>query len=213
MQNNPSGPSGSQGDSSANLMTEQVKQQTQQAARQTQQVASQATSQIQQQARSMATSRKDQAAQTLEQAAEALRQTGQQLQEQNQGAVGQLADKAASQVESVSTYLRNHDVDQLITEAENIARRNRAMFLGGSFVLGVLATRFLKSSQQSQDSSAQFSNGTQQGYYQQPYAGSYQGSSMSPSVSYGYEYEELRDISSPDPNYTAQTGLGDGTPS
>jgi hypothetical protein len=39
-----------------------------------------------------------------------------------------------------------------VDEVENFARRRPAMFLGGAFLLGLAATRFLKSSRQSHSS-------------------------------------------------------------
>jgi hypothetical protein len=132
-------------------MTEQVKQGTQQVAQQAQVAAGQATS--------LAQSQKDRAGESLSMVAQALRQTGQNLDQQGQGTVGQLAGKAADQVERVSGYLRERDVNQLIFEVEDYARRNTALFLGGAFALGMLAARFLKSSSPSS---------TQGGYGPQP---------------------------------------------
>jgi hypothetical protein len=46
----------------------------------------------------------------------------------------------------VSGYLEARDIQDLVGEAESLARRSPALFLGGAFTLGVLAARFLKSS-------------------------------------------------------------------
>src|SRR5262249_48746129 len=54
-------------------------------------------------------------------------------------------DQAAEQIERFSRYLRETDIDDLLYEAQHIARRQPALFLGGAFVLGVLGARFLKS--------------------------------------------------------------------
>jgi hypothetical protein len=97
---------------------------------------------------------KDQAAEGLGSVAQALRQTGDQLREQNKGAaVHEYISSAADQVERLSGYLRSTNVNQMVNQVEQFARRQPALFLGGAFVLGLIGARFLKSS--SQASSAQ----------------------------------------------------------
>ena len=66
-------------------------------------------------------------------------------------------DQAADQVERLSEYVRERDVVQIAGDVEKFARREPALFLGGAFVLGLCAARFLKSSSQT----AQSSQGTQ----------------------------------------------------
>jgi hypothetical protein len=94
-------------------------------------------------------SQKDQAADGLGSVAQALRQTGDHLREQDQAATvqGYIAS-AAGQVERFADYLRSTDVSQMVNKAEQFARRQPALFLGGAFVLGLLGARFLKSSGQ-----------------------------------------------------------------
>jgi hypothetical protein len=146
MENNPGRNPGESGTGQGGRVTEQAKEQTQQVAHQTQQQASQAAHQARQKAKSQLATQKERAAGTLGGVAQALRQTGQQLQEQDQGSVGNYAQKAADRVERFSGYLRQRDVDQLVGEAESFARRNPVPFLGGALALGFFATRFLKSS-------------------------------------------------------------------
>ena len=105
----------------------------------------------------------------------ALRETGQQLRNQGQGPVADYADKAADQVERFAGYLRENDVDSLLNDGRNFARRNPAVFLGGAATLGFLATRFLKSSSD-EGSSADY------GYYRSPPA-----ATSRASVTYGTE--------------------------
>jgi len=132
--------------SGENLMTEQVKPQTHQAVQQTQEAAGQLAEQAKDQAVSLVATQKDRTAQSLSSLAQVLHQTGQSLQDQNQGAVGQLTDKAATQLEHVSGYLHERDMNQLLGEAEDYTRRNPALVLGAAFALGLLAARFLKTS-------------------------------------------------------------------
>jgi len=81
----------------------------------------------------------------LTQTAQALRHAGDDLRQTN-GMVAGFVDGAAGQVDNAAQYLRGHSVNDLMTEAEDLARRNSTVFLGGAFVLGILAARFLKSS-------------------------------------------------------------------
>jgi hypothetical protein len=125
---------------------QQVTQGAQQLAQQAQQTVGQATGQVAEQAKSQAATQKDKAADSLSSVAQALRQSGQQLQDNGQGAIAGAVNKGADQVDQLSDYLRQRDVNQLIAEAEDFARRQTPLFLAGAFALGVMAARFLKSS-------------------------------------------------------------------
>lgn len=54
---------------------------------------------------------------------------------------------AADKIEQVAQYFDQHDLNAMFRDAQNFARRNPAVILGGAFALGFLAARFLKSSQ------------------------------------------------------------------
>ena len=127
-------------------LMDQAKQQTQQAVEQSKQKAVQVADQARSQLKSQLVTQKEKASGGLGEVAQALQQTSQQLQEKGQGSVAQCATAAAEQVERLSAYFRDRDVDQLTREAEDLARRQPSLFLGGAFVLGLLAARFLKSS-------------------------------------------------------------------
>jgi ElaB/YqjD/DUF883 family membrane-anchored ribosome-binding protein len=55
-------------------------------------------------------------------------------------------DAAARKLENVANYFESNDLRQLMRDAEDFARKNPAVFIGGAAVLGLLAARFLKSS-------------------------------------------------------------------
>ena len=57
-----------------------------------------------------------------------------------------LLNTAADRVEGVSRYLEQRDVDALTSDVRRFAREHTPLFLGGAFVLGFAASRFLKSS-------------------------------------------------------------------
>jgi hypothetical protein len=138
-------PAGASADTTSEV-TEQVKEAAGQVASQAQQTASQVAGQAREQAAARLTGQKDRAADGLTNVAQALRQTGQQLRDQDQQAFTGYIESAASQVERVSNYLRQRDLGQLIDDVEYFARRQPALFLGGTFVAGLLGARFLKSS-------------------------------------------------------------------
>jgi hypothetical protein len=78
--------------------------------------------------------------------AHAFRQTGHTLRGQEQEGVAQYVEQAADRLEQFSHYLGEHDLRELARDAEQFARREPALFLGGAFAIGMLAARFLKSS-------------------------------------------------------------------
>lgn len=123
----------------------QAKQQiAQQARQQAGDLANRGTEQV----KSQLANQKHEASQRMVPVQSALRETGQQLRKQGQGSVAGYADQAADQVERFSGYLRETEVDEIVDEARNFARRRPAVFLGGAVALGFLATRFLKSTSQ-----------------------------------------------------------------
>ena len=90
---------------------------------------------------------KEQAADRLGALASALREAGQKLnQDQAAGDVGQYAGRAASQVERLSKYLRQSDLNTLVRDTESFARRRPEVFLGGTIIAGLMLARFLKAS-------------------------------------------------------------------
>lgn len=168
-----------QGAQEARQSVGQAAQQVQQAAtpitEQVQETAGQVADQAKQQAIRQVSTQKEHAAGSLDAVATALRQSGDQLRSSQQEPLANLAGTAAQHVEQFSGYLRNTDVQAMIRDVEQFARRQPAAFLGGAFTLGVLAARFLKSSSQSANAAAMPPSGrlpSYQGYSANPYAGS-----------------------------------------
>jgi hypothetical protein len=93
-------------------------------------------------------SRREQVAGTVQQFAGALRQTSGTLREQDQAPIAEWVDTAAEKVEQASTFLRDRPVSDIVSEAEQFARRQPLVFLAGGLLLGLAASRFIKSSQQ-----------------------------------------------------------------
>jgi glucan phosphorylase len=97
-------------------------------------------------ARNMAIERKSQVASQLDSVAQAFRSSGNELRSAQQGSVASYMDRAAEEVNQISHYLNDRSIDEMLTDAEDFARRQPELFLGGAFALGVLAARFFKSS-------------------------------------------------------------------
>ncbi|MCW5854189.1 MAG: hypothetical protein KIT87_29240 [Anaerolineae bacterium] len=133
--------------------------------------------QVVDQAKDVATTKisdqKEQAADSLGAVADTLRQTTQQLRGQNLGPLVGVADSAATQLEDLSRYLRDSNVDDLVRDVEGFARRQPVLFLSGAFALGLLAARFLKSSAPEPDYPDYYPQGYGQGGYGQNYGQNY----------------------------------------
>ena len=121
-------------DEARNLMAE--------AKRETASLASQARDQVQ----GLVAQRKDEMANRLGSLAGVLHDAGRRLDEEDGGGFGRYAHRAAEQVDRLSTYLRDRDLDSFVHDTETLARRRPELFLGGTFLAGVLLARFLKAS-------------------------------------------------------------------
>ncbi len=126
-----------------------AKEQVQGAKEQVQESAGQAADQVKQFASTQVGTQKDRVTQSLGGVTEALRQASGQLREGEQGAFfAQYADTAADRVQKFADHLNERDISELLMDVEGYARRQPALFLGGAFVLGIFAARYLKSSSQ-----------------------------------------------------------------
>jgi len=78
-----------------------------------------------------------------------LRDTARTAEEQQDPNIAYFADKAADRLESVADYVRTADLSRIKQDAEGIARRNPALFLGGMLVAGLVIGNLAKASVQS----------------------------------------------------------------
>jgi ElaB/YqjD/DUF883 family membrane-anchored ribosome-binding protein len=124
--------------------TERAAQSVQAAGERVAETASGLIGQAREAALGRASEGKGQAGQQLRSAAEAIRQTSETLRDEQQTPLAKVADTAAERMEQAADYLQTRDVEELVGEAERFARREPALFLGGAFVVGLLAARFLK---------------------------------------------------------------------
>lgn len=91
-------------------------------------------------------SRKDEVVDRAHTVAGVIREAGEKLGDDDGGLMTDYASQAADQVERLSSYVRSRNIGELIQDAHDFARKEPAMFVGGSFALGLFAARFLKSS-------------------------------------------------------------------
>ncbi|MEO7965511.1 MAG: hypothetical protein ABIT38_16500 [Gemmatimonadaceae bacterium] len=73
----------------------------------------------------------------------------------SEGVTGRYIGRAGQQVKRLSDYLENTDPQQLMAQTEGFARRQPLLFLGGAFAIGLIAARYLKSSQRAENASSQ----------------------------------------------------------
>lgn len=126
---------------------EQARNQAQEMTQQAKEKASNLVDQARTRVKTRVTEQKDRAAENLTSVADRIRTTGHQIDDQvEEIPVGRYADRAAETVENLAAYLRTHEVDDMVAEVEDYARRNPAVFIGTAFALGFMASRFLKSS-------------------------------------------------------------------
>jgi len=97
-------------------------------------------------AESMADEERNRLAGRMAGVARALKHTASVMQEENDKDLSNVTDQLGRQIEKVSGWLEEHDTRDMIWRVENFARRQPAVFLGGAFVIGLAAARFLKSS-------------------------------------------------------------------
>jgi hypothetical protein len=101
---------------------------------------------VREQATAQLASQKNKATDGLGSVAQAVRQTTRQLRDEQHDTVARYAEQAADQIERFSQRLKDKDVGELVNDAQQLARRQPALFVGGAFALGLLGARFLKSS-------------------------------------------------------------------
>lgn len=101
---------------------------------------------IRDQANARLSSQKDRALDGVGGVTQAIRQTTQTLRDQQHDTIARYVEQVIGQVDRVTQNLRQKDVGELLVDAQRLARRQPAIFVGGAFALGLFAARLLKSS-------------------------------------------------------------------
>lgn len=76
----------------------------------------------------------------------AIQQAAVPFRDNNVPYVADYAESFAGQIDKVTQYLRDNDIEDLTSDVAAYARKNPTLFVGGAFVLGLGIARFLKSS-------------------------------------------------------------------
>ena len=106
---------------------------------------------------------REMAASGLQNVADSIRRVSLDM-EADQPQIATIADTAAEQADRVATYLRTTDARQVIGNVEDVARRQPFLFLGGAFLLGLAASRFLKAASVDDGAQARTGMGYGTGY-------------------------------------------------
>ncbi len=130
----------------AGQAVDQVKSQASEAFTQGKQAAADAFDKAKESVVSELSGQKDRASESLGGLTEALKQTGDQFRNNGIPFIPDYADQFAGQVDKVTAYLKDNDIEKLASDAEAFARRNPGLFIGGAFLLGIGIARFLKAS-------------------------------------------------------------------
>ncbi len=134
---------GRAGEPSGQRVADQARTFAAQAGQRTAEAAGQATQQVS----TMMADQKRRAADRLQALAQALREAADRLGGDEFGRrVEQYADRAADRMDSMSSYVREADLQRLVRDTGQFARRRPEVFIGGAFLAGLLAARFLKAS-------------------------------------------------------------------
>jgi hypothetical protein len=140
----------------------------------------------------------------LHQVADAVRQSGQTLQT-DQPQLGRYISKAADKLDEAGTFVSDREPAQLMGEAQQLARRQPALVIGGGLVAGLLIGRALRSAGTQPSSGAT----TGQDWYAAGYPGATERTSGVSNLSSGYGtgYGASYDQSNSDPS---RRGNGSG---
>lgn len=106
---------------------------------------------VRERATAQLTSQKDRAFDGIGSVAQAVRQSTQQLRDQHHDTLAGYVEQAADQIDRLAQQLRGKDVGELLDDAQQLARRQPALFVGSAFAIGLLGARFLKSSTRHRD--------------------------------------------------------------
>ena len=100
-------------------------------------------------AREQVDQRSTQAGEQVSSLASDLRSVGEQLRSQENTTGAKVADQVADRAEKAGSYLTDSDADRILSDIEDLGRRQPWLAVAGGVVLGLAAARFLKASSSS----------------------------------------------------------------
>ena len=126
-----------------------VKEHAQQIASEVTAAASDAAGQAKRQSVQMLEKQKRQAAEHLAGFQHAIESASNRLREEENANLAEYADAAAAKLRQLRTYLDNRDLQDLMHDAEDFARKRPEVVFGGLAIAGLAVARFLKASSRS----------------------------------------------------------------
>ncbi len=112
-----------------------------------QETGREALSEVTHRANRLIDTQKQMASERIDSFAEAMQEAARCVSER-QPEIGRFMQQAGERIGSVATYLKRHDLRDAVYEVNRFGRQHPAILLGGLFVAGVAAARFLKASQE-----------------------------------------------------------------
>jgi hypothetical protein len=109
-------------------------------------VAQSAAREAQEAGRDFVHEQKENLAQRVHKYAEAVRAASERLRNEEGNLLADPAEKAAEQLEGMSSYLREKEPGDVLDDLESFTRRRPEVVFGGLFVVGLAAARFFKAS-------------------------------------------------------------------
>ncbi|HEU5078889.1 MAG TPA: hypothetical protein VFT72_06730 [Opitutaceae bacterium] len=110
--------------------------------------ASEVLSEAKQTAATLADKQRSNVANSIGNAGSAIHRSAESIEGQDPN-IGWLTHRVADRLNNVADYLRGRDLTQLKNDAEDMARRHPALFLGGLFVAGLVIGNLAKATQRS----------------------------------------------------------------
>ena len=130
----------------ANEVKQRVEEQVQQTADEVRDRVGEAAGKLRRRASETAEAQRENVATMSNDLGAAIRKAAQELHARGDERTGDWADALAEQLERASHYLRDRDLRRLLDDAQDFARRRPGLVIGGLFVAGIAASRFLKAS-------------------------------------------------------------------
>lgn len=161
------------------------------AAGQAQETVTRLADQVQQQVVSRLTEQKDKLTNVLETTTFVIQQVGEQVRQQDHATTAEYVDKAADWAEQFTTTVREQEVSELVSQTEQVARQRPSLFLGGALALGVLGTRFFRSSARQKDSPDEAAAGDLSAFTPPSYVPGAAAPVTDASLNYGLPPEEI----------------------
>jgi hypothetical protein len=88
----------------------------------------------------------------IDSAGKAIKQAAHALRAVKAEGVADAADAAAGRFRDASDYIEERSLGEILSDAQDVARRHPGIVLGGLFLTGLLAARFVKASASREDS-------------------------------------------------------------